>query len=243
MSKIPERFEREAMLLGEDAVIALGEKTVALFGVGGVGSYAAEALARSGVGHLVLVDHDTVAESNINRQLCALSSTVGMPKAQVVAKRLRDINPELEVSVREEFFLPACADRFDFSAYDYVIDAIDTVSGKIGLVLTARDAGVPIISCMGAGNKTDPTSFCVTDLAKTSVCPLARVMRRELKKYGITHLKVVYSREAPVKPYFVPQGTGKTPPGSLAFVPAVAGLIAAGEVIKNLTGVFYSKSI
>ena len=124
-----------------------------------------------------------------------------------------------------------------------MIDAIDTVSGKIGLVLTARDAGVPIISCMGAGNKTDPTSFCVTDLAKTSVCPLARVMRRELKKYGITHLKVVYSREAPVKPYFVPQGTGKTPPGSLAFVPAVAGLIAAGEVIKNLTGVFYSKSI
>lgn len=243
MSKIPERFEREAMLLGEDAVIALGEKTVALFGVGGVGSYAAEALARSGVGHLVLVDHDTVAESNINRQLCALSSTVGMPKAQVVAKRLRDINPELEVSVREEFFLPECADRFDFSAYDYVIDAIDTVSGKIGLVLTARDAGVPIISCMGAGNKTDPTAFCVTDLAKTSVCPLARVMRRELKKYGITHLKVVYSREAPVKPYFVPQGTGKTPPGSLAFVPAVAGLIAAGEVIKNLTGVFYSKSI
>ena len=208
-----------------------------------MGSYAAEALARSGVGHLVLVDHDTVAESNINRQLCALSSTVGMPKAQVVAKRLRDINPELEVSVREEFFLPECADRFDFSAYDYVIDAIDTVSGKIGLVLTARDAGVPIISCMGAGNKTDPTSFCVTDLAKTSVCPLARVMRRELKKYGITHLKVVYSREAPVKPYFVPQGTGKTPPGSLAFVPAVAGLIAAGEVIKNLTGVFYSKSI
>ncbi len=222
------------MLIGEDASERLSHKKVALFGVGGVGSYAAEALARCGVGHIELVDSDTVSESNINRQLCALTSTVGRPKAEVVAERLRDINPDIDVTVRQEFFLPENADSFDFESYDYVIDAVDTVSAKLELAVRCTRLGIPMISSMGTGNKLDPTRLCVTDLSKTSGCPLARVMRRELKARGIIHLKVVYSSEKPIKPA-VPCFEGKRQiPGSIAFVPSVAGLIAAGEAVKEL---------
>ena len=230
------RFEREALLLGVEAVERLESSHVALFGVGGVGSYAAEALARSGVGHVTLVDKDTVSLSNINRQLCALESTVGLPKVHVAAERMRDINPNIDVAEIQEFFLPETAERFDFSKYDYVIDAIDTVSGKIAIAESAVRAGVPMISCMGAGNKLDPTAFRVADISKTSVCPLARVMRRELKKRGIAHLPVVYSEEtASVPERCIDTDSGKQVPGSLAFVPSVMGLIAAGEAIKCLS--------
>ena len=229
------RFEREALLLGEDTVERLAHAKVALFGVGGVGSYTAEALARSGVGTVELIDSDVVSRSNINRQLCALESTVGRPKVSVVAERMRDINPSIHVIERQEFFLPETAHLFDFSSFDYVIDAIDTVSGKIAIAEAARAAGVPMIMCMGTGNKSDPTAFRVTDLSKTQGCPLARVMRRELKKRGIFHLKVVYSEEAPMTPITCHKSeAGKPVPGSLAFVPSVAGLIAAGEAVKTL---------
>ena len=230
------RFEREAMLLGYDAIEELAHARVALFGLGGVGSYAAEALARSGVGELVLVDHDTVSLTNINRQLCALENTVGRSKVAVTSERLRQINPEIKIEQREEFFLPENASDFDFSSYDYVIDAIDTVAGKVGIAVCATRAGVPVISCMGPGNKLDPTALRVTDLAKTSVCPLARVMRRELKKHGISHLPVIYSEELPLSPCFVPPDADgrRTPPGSVAFVPSVAGLLAASEAVKCL---------
>ena len=234
---IDPRFEREAMLIGEDAVARLGTKRVALFGLGGVGSYAAEALARCGVGHLVLIDHDTVSVSNINRQLCATEETVGRSKVAVTAARLRAINPAVEIEEREEFFLPENADTFDFASYDYVIDAIDTVAGKIAIARCASEAGVPMISCMGTGNKLDPSALRVTDLAKTSVCPLARVMRRELKKYGIVHLPVVYSEELPRTPLFSPESADKrNTPASIAFVPSVAGLLAASEAVKRLIG-------
>ena len=231
------RWERQERLLGREATARLAACRVALFGVGGVGSYAAEALARSGVGAVVLVDKDEVSESNINRQLCALTETLGRPKVSVMAERMRSINPEILVEERQEFFLPETADRFDFSSYDYVIDAIDTVSGKIAIAEAAHAAGVPMISCMGTGNKLDPTAFRVADLAKTSVCPLARVMRRELKKRGIAHLTVVYSEEEPMTPAGeIDPETGKLLPGSLSFVPPVAGMIAAGEAIKTLLG-------
>ncbi len=234
---IDPRFEREAMLIGREAVERLQTKRVALFGLGGVGSYAAEALARSGVGHLVLVDHDTVSISNINRQLCATEETVGHAKVAVTAARLRSINPTIEIEERAELFLPETAERFDFSSYDYVIDAIDTVAGKIAIARCASEAGVPMISCMGTGNKLDPTALRVTDLAKTSVCPLARVMRRELKKYGIVHLPVVYSEELPRTPLFSPESADKrNTPASIAFVPSVAGLLAAAEAVKCLVG-------
>ena len=233
-----ERFEREAMLIGQDAVARLAQKRVALFGLGGVGSYAAEALARSGIGHLTLVDHDVVSVSNINRQLCATDETVGQSKVAVTAARLRSINPTLDIEERAEFFLPENAADFDFSSYDYVIDAIDTVAGKVAIACCARDAGVPMISCMGTGNKLDPTALCVTDLAKTSTCPLARVMRRELKARGIVHLPVVYSTEPPRAPLFSPDESDKRhTPGSVAFVPSVAGLFAAAEAVKTLIDV------
>ena len=235
MKKQQERWERQERLLGADATRILSESRVALFGVGGVGSYAAEALARSGVGSVVLVDKDNVSQSNINRQLLALSDTVGQPKVSVMAERMRKINPAIAVEERQEFFLPETADRFDFSSYDYVIDAIDTVAGKIAIAEAAHAAGVPMISCMGTGNKMDPTAFRVADLSKTSVCPLARVMRRELKKRGISHLTVVYSEEEPMTPAGeIDPETGKKLPGSLAFVPPVAGMIAAGEAVKTL---------
>ena len=230
-----EIFEREAWLVGDAALEKLKNSRVALFGVGGVGSYAAEALARSGVGSIELIDNDVVSVTNINRQLCALHSTVGRPKVSVVAQRLRDINPQIEIVERQEFFLPETADSFDFHSYDYVIDAIDTVSGKIAIAECAVAAGVPVISCMGTGNKLDPTAFRVTDISKTSVCPLARVMRRELKKRGIAHLKVVYSEETARVSRGVDE-RGRAIPASIAFVPSVAGLIAASEAVKAIIG-------
>ncbi len=228
-----EIFERQALIIGEAATELLHTKKVALFGVGGVGSYAAEALARCGIGHIELIDSDCVAKSNINRQLCALTSTVGRPKADVVAERLYDINPNIRITVRREFFLPENADGFDFSSYDFVIDAIDTVSAKIEIAVRCTSLGVPMISCMGTGNKLDPTRLCITDLSKTQTCPLARVMRRELKARGILHLPVIYSEEAPIKP----RSPDSRTPGSIAFVPSVAGLYAAAEAVKRLSNI------
>lgn len=232
-----DRFSRSRLLLGDDAISALINSTVAVFGVGGVGGYVCEALARSGVGNLVIVDHDTVSLTNINRQIIALESTIGEKKVEVLKNRLLDINPEINVVVRDEFFLPENSDTFDFSKYDYVVDAIDTVSGKIEIVMRAKAAGVPVISSMGAGNKLDPTRFEVADIFSTSVCPLARVMRTELRKRGVRSLKVVYSKEEAKKPLKSEEKSGKRQtPGSLAFVPSVAGLIIASQVIKDLAG-------
>ena len=228
------QFSRTALLIGEEGIEKLKNSRVAVFGVGGVGGYVVEALARSGVGSLELIDKDTVSESNINRQIIALHSTVGKLKTEVMAERVKDINPACEVSVRNLFYLPETASKFDFSSYDYVVDAIDTVSGKIALIEQAKQANVPVISSMGAGNKLDATAFEVADITKTSVCPLARVMRRELKKRGIEHLKVVYSKEEPLPSALTDEKSGKPIPGSIAFVPSVVGLIIAGEVIKDL---------
>ena len=230
-----EEFEREAMLLGEDSIQKLNNSYVALFGLGGVGSYAAEALARSGIGRILLVDSDIVSRSNVNRQLCALQSTIGKYKVDVVAERLLDINPDLIIEKSYDFVLPENISAFDFENFDYVIDAIDTVSGKLAIIQSANEHNVPVISCMGTGNKLDPTALTVTDITKTSVCPLARVMRRELKKRGIAHLKVVFSTEEPKEQkYTVKTESKKIPPASVAFVPSVAGLIAASEAIKAL---------
>lgn len=227
-------FSRSEALLGKAALEKLKNAHVAVFGLGGVGGYAVEALARSGVGALTLIDDDIISPSNINRQLIALHSTLGQKKTTAWAARVRDINPALNVYTREVFFLPENADDFDFSAYDYVIDAIDTVSGKIALIERAKAFGVPVISAMGAGNKLNPSAFEVADISQTSVCPLARVMRRELKKRGVERVKVVYSKEEP-RERETPQKEGKkTPPASVAFVPSVAGLLLAAEVIKDL---------
>ena len=228
------QFSRTALLIGKEGVEKLKNSRVAVFGVGGVGGYVVEALARSGVGALELIDKDTVSTSNINRQIIALHSTVGRLKTEVMAERVKDINPDCKVSVRNLFYLPETAEEFDFSSYDYVVDAIDTVSGKIALIEQAKKANVPVISSMGAGNKLDATTFEVADITKTSVCPLARVMRRELKKRGIEHLKVVYSKEEPLPSALIDEESGKAIPGSIAFVPSVVGLIIAGEVIKDL---------
>lgn len=215
------------MLIGEEGVNRLRQSSVIIFGVGGVGSYVTEGLARAGIGSITVVDKDCIDITNINRQIPALHSTVGRSKAEVIAERIRDINPECRVVAEECFFLPDAADRFDFSEYDYVIDAIDNVTGKIALAEKAFREGTPIISSMGTGNKLDPTAFRVADIEKTRVCPLARVMRHELRKRGVHGLKVVYSEEEPVK-------TGSRTPGSVSFVPSVAGLIIAGEVIRSL---------
>ncbi|MBP5579808.1 MAG: tRNA threonylcarbamoyladenosine dehydratase [Ruminococcus sp.] len=243
-----ERFSRTGLLLGDEAMNILTNSRVAVFGVGGVGGYAVEALARSGVGALDLIDDDKVCVTNINRQIIALGSTVGMYKVDAAAERIRDINPECRVTCHKMFYMPDNADKLDFSQYDYVIDAIDTVTGKIEIIMQAEKAGVPVISSMGAGNKLDPTAFEVADIYKTSVCPLARVIRYQLKRRGIKKLKVVYSKEQPLVPQGIAaeDGSGKTDmrtgtarrstPGSTAFVPSVAGLIIAGEVIKDLTG-------
>ena len=228
------QFSRTALLIGEEGLEKLKKSRVAVFGVGGVGGYVVEALARSGVGALELIDKDVVSVSNINRQIIALHSTVGKLKTEVMAARVKDINPDIDVTVRNVFYLPETAEEFDFTAYDYVVDAIDTVSGKIALIEQAKQAGTPIISCMGAGNKLDATAFEVADIAKTSVCPLARVMRRELKKRGIDHVKVLYSKEEPLPSKAQDEESGKPIPASIAFVPSVAGLIIAGEVIKDL---------
>lgn len=230
------RFSRTELLLGGEAMERLRNARVAVFGVGGVGGYVVEALARSGIGMLDLIDSDTVSESNINRQIIALGSTVGQYKVDVAKARIADINSDCKVTAHRMFFMPETADQLDFSQYDYVVDAIDTVTGKIEIIMRAKAAGVPVISSMGAGNKLDPTAFVVTDIYKTSVCPLARVMRREMKKRGVDSLKVVYSTEQAIVPRYSgeTQPSGKPIPGSNAFVPSVAGLIIAGEVIKDL---------
>lgn len=227
------RYERERMLIGDDALDQLRRSRIALFGVGGVGAAAAEALARAGVGQIDIIDNDTVSITNINRQLCALSSTVGRDKVDVVAERIRDIDPNINVNAIKMFFMPDT--EFDLSGYDYVIDAIDTVAAKVEIAVRASLAGVPLISCMGTGNKLDPTALTVTDLSKTSVCPLARVMRRELRQRGITHMKVVYSTEEPK--ITIITDTEKRTPSSISFVPPVAGFIAAGEAIRDILGI------
>ena len=233
-----EELLRTAMLLGEEAVEKLTRARVAIFGIGGVGGYTLEALARAGVGQLDLIDSDTVSRSNINRQILATQSTVGLPKVEVGKRRVLDINPDCTVRTWEIFYTPETADQFDFTQYDYIVDAIDTVTGKLQLVKAAQEAGTPIISCMGTGNKLDASAFEVSDISKTTMCPLARIMRKELGKRGIKHLKVVYSREEALSPTGWEEeakALGKRQiPGSAAFVPGTAGLILAGEVIKDL---------
>lgn len=245
------QFSRTELLIGKAAMDKLAKSRVAVFGIGGVGGYVVEALVRSGLGAIDLIDDDKVCLTNINRQIFATRKTVGQYKVDVAAERIADINPDVSVSIYKTFYTPETSEQFDFTQYDYVVDAIDTVTGKIELVVNANKAGVPIISSMGAGNKLDATAFEVADIYKTSVCPLARVMRRELKSRGIKHLKVVYSKEQPLTPIedmaisckahcICPPGTARKctqrrqVPGSIAFVPSAAGLIIAGEVIKNL---------
>jgi tRNA A37 threonylcarbamoyladenosine dehydratase len=229
------QFARTELLLGQEAVTNLQNSSVAVFGVGGVGGYVVEALARSGIGNLELIDNDEVSLSNINRQIIALHSTVGRAKVEVAAERAKDINPDIKVKIHKCFYLPETADGFDFRRYDYVVDAIDTVAGKIALVEQAVKNNVPIICAMGAGNKLDATAFRVADISQTSTCPLAKVMRKELRRRGIEHLKVVYSQENAMTPAKSEENTGKRQtPGSVAFVPSVMGLIMAGEVIKDI---------
>lgn len=239
-------FSRTELIFGKEALEKLASSRVAVFGVGGVGGYTVEALVRSGIGAIDLIDDDKVCLTNLNRQLVATRKTVGLYKVDVAAERIADINPDVKVCTHKIFYMPETAAQFDFSEYDYIVDAIDTVTGKIALVVHADAAGTPIISSMGAGNKVDPTAFEVTDIYKTSVCPLAKVMRHELKRRGIKKLKVVYSKEEPIKPIgdmadcieptqAARNGTQRRHvPGSTAFVPSVAGLILAGEVIKDL---------
>lgn len=236
-----EQFVRTAYLLGDEAVERLKRSSVILFGVGGVGSFCAEALARAGIGKLCLVDPDAVSESNLNRQLVALRSTIGRNKAEVMKERIADINPLAEVTAMSLFYLPENADSVDLSAYDVVIDAVDTVSAKIELAVRANALGVPVVSAMGAGNKLHPEMFEISDLAKTSVCPLARVMRTELKKRGIVHMRVVYSKEIPRELHSDYQEENACPfkgrrqiPGSISFVPSAAGLLLAAEAIRLL---------
>lgn len=247
------QFSRTELLLGKENMLRLQEARVAIFGIGGVGGYTTEALARSGVGTLDLIDDDRVCLTNINRQIYATRKTVGKYKVDVARERILEINPEARVNICKTFYMPDTAEQFDFSVYDYVVDAIDTVTGKLMLVEQANKAKVPIISSMGAGNKMNPAAFQVADIYETSVCPLAKVMRRELKKRGVKALKVVYSKEKPMTPLedmaiscrancICPPGTARKCtqrrqiPGSNAFVPSVVGLIIAGEVIKDLTG-------
>lgn len=231
-------FSREELLIGKEAIEILKNSRVAVFGVGGVGGFVVEVLARCGVGTIDVIDNDVVDPSNINRQIIAIVDTIGQEKVNVVEQRIKSINPNAVVNKHRCFFLPETAKDFDFTRFDYVVDAIDTVSGKIEIILQAKKAGVPVISCMGAGNKLDPTAFVVTDIYKTSVCPLARVMRQKLKKLGVQDLKVVYSTEKAMKPNYPPDmpPQRKAAPGSVAFVPSVAGIIAGGEVVKDLIG-------
>ncbi|MEE3460735.1 MAG: tRNA threonylcarbamoyladenosine dehydratase [Lachnospiraceae bacterium] len=248
-----DQYSRTTLLLGKERMERLHNSRVAVFGIGGVGGYAAEALARSGVGTLDLVDDDKVCLTNLNRQIYALRSTIGHYKVDVALDRIHDIDPRIVVNKHKTFFMPDTADQFEFANYDYVIDAIDTVTGKLQLIMQAQDSGVPVISCMGAGNKVNPAMLKVADIYDTKVCPLAKVMRRELKKRGVARLKVVYSEEKPIRPVddeddscrvhcVCPPGTvrkctvRRDIPGSTSFVPAVAGLIIASEVVKDLTG-------
>ena len=235
-----EQFLRTEMLLGSEALTRLQSARVAVFGLGGVGGYVVEALARSGVGSLDLIDSDRVSVSNLNRQILATHSTVGMLKVDAARNRVLDINPECQVKTWPVFYTPDTADTFDFTQYDYIVDAIDTVTGKLALVERAKAAGTPIICCMGTGNKLDASAFQVADISKTTMCPLARVMRKELSKRGIRHLKVVYSQEETLTPTGWEEeaaALGKRQiTGSVAFVPGAAGLLLAGEVIRDLTG-------
>lgn len=247
-------FSRTELLIGTEGLVKLCKSKVAIFGIGGVGTFAVEGLVRSGVGKFVLVDDDCVCLTNINRQIHATHKTVGRPKVEVMKERILEINPYAEVEIHQQFYMPECSDQLIKNDYDYIVDAIDTVTAKIDLVVKAKEAGIPIISSMGAGNKLDPTRFEVADIYKTSVCPLAKVMRKELKQRGIESLKVVYSKEEPVKPIeneesscksncICPKGSTKhctvkrQVPGSISFVPSVAGLIIAGEVIKDMCGI------
>ena len=240
------QYARTALLIGEKGVRKLQRSHVAVFGVGGVGGAVCEALARAGIGTLSLIDKDTVSLTNLNRQIIALESTVGMYKADIAAARVAEISPECRVTAHRTMFLPDTADQFDFRMYDYVVDAIDTVTGKLTIITKAKAAGVPVISAMGAGNKRDPAAFEVADIYETSVCPLAKVMRHECRKRGIDSLKVVYSKEMPVQTQTDardeiadPGSTGRRSiPGSAAFVPSVAGLIIAGEIVNDLTAEF-----
>jgi len=249
-----DRFSRTQLLLGEEALKKLSAARVAVFGVGGVGGYTVEALARSGVGEIDIIDDDTINITNINRQIIALESTISKYKVEVAKERILSINPECRINAHRKFYLPENSDEFDFTQYDYVVDAIDTVTGKIGIIMQAKAAGVPVISSMGAGNKLDPTAFEVADIYQTSVCPLAKVMRREMKKRGVRKLKVVYSREEPIRQLGEDNGEAQESsdtrkgkpkryfPGSVAFVPSVVGLIIAGEVIKDIAGIQKIKS-
>lgn len=222
-----EQFSRSEMLLGESGIEKLSNKKVAVFGVGGVGGYVCEALARIGVGSISIVDNDNVSISNLNRQIIATHSTLGRSKVEVMKERILDINPEASVTVHQCFFLPENADEFDFEQYDYVIDAVDTVTAKIEIIMKARAVGVPVISSMGTGNKLDPSRFRIADIYDTTMCPLAKVMRKELKKRNVDALKVVFSDEKPIK-------TNSSVPGSTSFCPPVAGLTIAAEVVKDL---------
>ncbi|MDO4806578.1 MAG: tRNA threonylcarbamoyladenosine dehydratase [Coriobacteriales bacterium] len=237
-----EAFSRTELLLGSDAMECLAASHVIVFGVGGVGGYAMEALARSGVGAIDVVDDDVVAVSNINRQILATTEALGRPKVEVAAERIASINPQCQVVAHRCFYLPQTADRFDLTQYDYVIDAVDTITAKLHIISSAKAAGTPVISSMGAANKLDPTAFRVADISKSSICPLARIIRKEARKRGLGHFKVVFSVEEPVirqglkseKDDPHPRRSGT--PGSVAFVPSVAGLILAGEVVRDLTG-------
>jgi len=234
------RFIRTEMLLGTEAMECLKNSHVIIFGIGGVGGYVAEALARSGIGKFTLVDNDTVSQSNINRQIIATGDTIGRDKVMVMKERILSINPEAEIITEKCFYLPENAGKFDFSAYSYVVDAIDTVTAKIDLILKAQSAGVPVISCMGTGNKLDPSKLEITDIYKTSVCPLAKVMRKELRVRGVKHLNVLYSKEEPVMPLteLLPEEEVKSGrrgiPGSTAFVPPAAGLLIASRIVREL---------
>lgn len=229
-----EQFRRTEAVIGTESVLKLQDSGVIVFGIGGVGSFVAEGLARAGVGRITLVDKDVVDITNINRQLPALHSTIGKSKAGTMAERIKDINPDCIVEAVECFFMPDTADEFDFTQYDYVVDAIDTVTGKLALIQKAYEEGVPVISSMGTGNKLEPSMFKITAIEKTKVCPLAKVMRKELKNRGIKGVKVLYSEEEPIKPEHKGRDAGSNAPGSVSFVPSVAGLMIAGEVIKDI---------
>ena len=234
-----DQFERLELLIGNEQVSKLHNSKVAVFGVGGVGGYVAEALARSGVGSFVLVDNDVVSVTNLNRQIIALHSTIGKYKVDVMADRIRDINPNADIEVKKCFFLPETSDEFDFNSYDYVADCVDTVAAKVEIISCAKNAGIPVISSMGAGGKLNPEMFEVADISKTSVCPLAKAMRRELRIRGIKGVKVVYSKEEPIKNIVGGKAddAGRHVPGSSAFTPSVAGLIMASQIIKDLSGI------
>ena len=239
-----DQFSRTGLLYGTEAMERLASSRVAVFGIGGVGGYVVEALARSGVGALDLIDNDKVCFSNINRQIIATMKSIGKYKVDLADERVHDINPDCVVRSYKTFFLPETQEQFDFSVYDYVVDAIDTVTGKLAIIKKAKEVGTPVISSMGTGNKTNASMLCVSDIYRTSVCPLAKVMRRECRKRGIDSLKVVYSKEEPKKPLEdIKSESKKVVPGSTAFVPSVAGLIIAGEVVNDLVGNWGNKGI